>query len=61
MNLVERLRYESPGPNHIATEAADEIERLQKIEAAAKNLLAQRWEHFTVQKEAQTRLEEVLK
>ena len=27
--LIERLRYESPGPNHIATEAADRIEQLE--------------------------------
>ena len=26
--LVERLRHASPGPNHIATEAADTIEEL---------------------------------
>ena len=27
--LVKRLRRESPGPNHIATEAADKIEALE--------------------------------
>lgn len=37
MNLVQRLRYESPGPNHIATEAAD---RIQALESACRMALS---------------------
>ena len=35
-NLVERLRFESPGPNHIALEAADEIIWLREELLAAQ-------------------------
>lgn len=56
-DLVERLY--SAGHNDLMAEAADRIERLEKIEAAALNLIAQKGRHNTEQ--AYKRLEEVLK
>ena len=64
MDLVERLRrHDDDRLYHEAdvlmSEAADEIPRLRKIEAAAKNLIAQKGRHHTEQ--AYKLLEESLK
>ena len=59
-DLVQRLRdhtYLTGYPP--ANAAADEIERLRKIEAAARNLLSVKGRHHTEQ--AYKRLEEALK
>lgn len=57
-DLIERLRDHVPY-YEIEGEAADEIERLQKIEAAARNLIAVKGRYHT--ELAYKRLEEVLK
>ena len=69
-DIVERLRagslanapwepeYKVP-PTSLHLEAADEIERLRKIEESARNLLSVKGRHHT--EKAYQRLEEVLK
>ena len=48
MNILHRLRHETwSGFQRLADEAAAEIERLQKIESAARNLVAQKGRHNT--------------
>lgn len=67
MNIVERLRIDAVSVaafhmNQVQVDcnaAADEIERLRKIESAAKNLLAVKGRHHTEQ--AYKALEELLK
>jgi hypothetical protein len=38
-NLVKRLRFESPNPNHIASEAANRIETLEQQLAVLRTVL----------------------
>lgn len=49
-DLTERLRYRHRGGQDAdALLAANEIDRLRKIEAAARNLVAQKGRHHTEQ------------